>query len=170
MRRTQVKPEIVQLLDVWPPVELSAEQIPAEQALQWAAQRIVELKACNVRFVRAMDTAKVGAAKLSSEFLKNLEFFGTADGYLTVALEMLKNGNCSFEQVSALVKAVSSLAGSLAEARKEMLSAMAETLQTVVLESESRASIGSQDVEEELAEINRYHAQTKRAKAPASAR
>jgi hypothetical protein len=170
MRRTQAKLETVQLMDVWPPVELSAEQIPAEQALQWAAQRIVELKACNLRFVRAMDAADMDFDKLSEEFLRNLEFFGTADGYLTVALEMLRKGNCSAEQVAALFKAVSLLAGSLGKARKEMLSAMAETLKTVVLESESRVAIEPKDVEEEMAEIKQIHVRTKKVKTSASAR
>jgi hypothetical protein len=170
MRRTQAKLESVQLMDVWPPVELSTEQIPAEQALQWAAQRIVELKACNLRFVRAMDAADVDPDNLSEEFLRNLEFFGTADGHLTVAVEMLRKGNCSAEQVSALLKAVSLLAHSLGEARKEMLSGMEQNLQTVVLESESRVPVEPKDVEEELAEMRQIRARTKKTKATVSAR
>jgi len=170
MRRTQTKLETVQLMDVWPPVELSTEQIPAEQAFQWAAQRIVELKVCNLRFVRAMDAADVNLNKLSGEFLRNLEFFGTADGYLTVALEMLRKGNCSTEQVSALLKAVSLLVHSLGDARKEMLSGIGENLQTVVLESESRVPVEPRDVEEELAEIRQIRVRTKKPKAPVSAR
>jgi hypothetical protein len=157
-------------MDVWPPVELSTEQIPAEQALQWAAQRIVELKACNLRFVRAMDAADVDPDKLSEEFLRNLEFFGTADGHLTVAVEMLRKGNCSAEQVSALLKAVSLLAQTLGEARKEMLSGMEQNLQTVVLESESRVPVEPKDVEEELAEMQQTRARTKKTKATVSAR
>lgn len=153
MRKTQAKLGAVQLMDVWPPVELSTEQLPAEQAFLWAAQRIVELKACNLRFVRAMDAADVNPDKLSREFLRNLEFFGNADGHLTVALEMLRKGNCSNEQVSTLFKAISLLADSLGEARKGMLSAMAETLKTSVLKSESRVSVEPKDIEEELAEI-----------------
>jgi hypothetical protein len=170
MRKTQAKLETVQLMDVWPPVELSAEQIPAKQALQWAAQRIVELKACNLRFVRAMDTAHVNPDKLSKEFFRNLEFFGTADGYLTVALEMLRTRNCSAQHVSTLFEAIGGLADSLGEARREMLSAMAETLKTVVLESESRVPIEPKDIEEELAEIRQIRVRPKRVRTHVSVR
>lgn len=169
MRKAQAKLETVQLMDVWPPVELSAEQLPAEQTLQWASQRIVELKACNLRFVRAMDDADVNLDKLSKEFLRNLEFFGNADGYLTVALEMLRQGNCSAQQVSALFKAISLLADSLGEARREMLSTMAETLKTVVLESESRVSLEPKDVEEELAEMRQIRFRPRKARSTVSA-
>lgn len=169
MRKTQAKLENVQLMDIWPPVQLSSEHLPVKQAFQWAAQRIVELKACNLRFVRAMDDADVDLEKLPGEFLRNLEFFGTADSYLTVALQMLRKGDCNNEQVSSLFKAVSLLADSLGDARKGMLSAMTDTLKCDVLESESRVSVEPKDVEEELIEVGQIRVRPRKARACAPA-
>jgi len=169
MGKAQVKLGPVQLADIWPPVQLSAEQLPAKQALQWAAQRIVELKACNLRFVRAMDDAEVNLEELSGEFLTNLEFFGNADGYLTVALEMLRRGDCSNEQISSLFKAVGMLADSLGEARKGMLSSLTDALKSDVLESETRVCVEANDIEEELTEAGRIRVRPRKARACAPA-
>jgi|GEM_PF-5744136 len=146
----------VELLDTWPTVELSADGIPGEQVLQWADERIVELKSRNLRFVRAMDIAEVDPAELSEEFSGSLEFFGTADSYLTLTLHALRSGCCTPEEVPTLFNALTMLASSLSDARKRMLSTMTDPLKMIVLESESQASAGPEDVEEEMAELRKF--------------
>ncbi|UCF77712.1 MAG: hypothetical protein JSW03_06250 [Candidatus Eiseniibacteriota bacterium] len=163
-RKTESAFQSVQLADIWPAVELSAEGVPSEEILQWAQERIVELKSCNLRFIRGMDIAEVDPGSLPEEFSGNLEFFGTADTYLTLTLHALRTSSCTPEEIPTLFNALSMLAASLGEARKHMLSTMSENLRTIVLESESQASAGPEDVEEELAELRRFRVQRRRAK------
>ena len=151
-------------MDIWPAVELSTEKIPSEEVLQWADERIVELKSCNLRFVSAMDIAEVDPAELSEEFSGSLEFFGTADSYLTLTLHALRSGNCTPEEIPALFSALTLLAGSLGDARKQMLSTMSEALKVIVVESESQVSAGPEEVEQEMAELRRFRVQPTTAK------
>ncbi len=155
-RKTGTASQSVELMDMWPAVELSAEGIPGEEILQWADERIVELKSCNLRFIRAMDIAEVNPIELSEEFSGSLEFFGTADSYLTLTLHALRSGSCTPEEVPTLFGALTLLAASLREARKQMLSTMSEPLQNIVLESEPQVIAGPEDVEEEMAELLQF--------------
>jgi hypothetical protein len=163
-RNTESTSQSVELMDAWPAVELSAEEVPGEEVLQWADERIVELKSCNLRFIRAMDIAEVDPAELSEEFSGSLEFFGTADSYLTLTLHALRSGSCTPEEVPALFNALALLATSLSEARKQMLSTMTEPLQNIILKSEPQISAGPEDVEEEMAELRQFRVQRASAK------
>lgn len=158
-RKTEPTSQSVELIDVWPAVQLSTEEIPSEEVLQWADERIVELKSCNLRFVTAMDIAEVDPAELSEEFSGSLEFLGTADSYLTLTLHALRSGSCTPEDVPALFGALTLLAGSLGDARKRMLSTMSDALKMIVLESEPQVPDGSEEVEEEMAELRRFRVQ-----------
>ncbi|MFH0777577.1 MAG: hypothetical protein V2A71_02995 [Candidatus Eisenbacteria bacterium] len=150
MPRTRCQTNSIRAEEAWPPVELLAESIPHKEVSRWAEQRIIELKSYNLRFVRAMDAAGVDAGKLSDDFAKALEFLGTADGYLTVTLELLRNSNCRPKEIRSLFNAIVSLAASLGDARQQMLSAMAGGLRGDVLGCEQGISIRTSDVEAEL--------------------
>jgi hypothetical protein len=153
MRKMRAEAGDVDLVDVWPPVELTLTGVSRDHALDWAEQRLIELKMCNLSFIRAMDTAEVDPSELEANFSKTFEFFGTADGYLTVALQMLRSGNCTAEQLPSLFKAVTMLATLLSEARKHMLSMMPDSLRRTVINTESEAKPCPEDVEEEMTAI-----------------
>jgi hypothetical protein len=150
------------ITDMWPPVELTLEGVSQKRCLEWAQQRIVELKTCNLRFIRAMDSAGVDPGELAEDFSRSFEFFGTADGYLTVTLQMLRRGDCTERQLPSLFKAVSQLANSLGEARKQMLDMLPEPLRTNVVEAEPDTYAGPDDIEEEMQEIGRVSIRKKR--------
>ncbi len=155
MKKRQAAAGSVDEIDVWPPVELTMTGVSQEDAIEWAESRIVELKALNLRFIRAMDIAGVDPAELPPGFSRSFDFFGTADGYLTVSLQMLRGGNCGVEQLPSLIKAVTMLADLLSEARNQMLSMMRESMRSDVLDSEAEIESGPEDVEEEMEAIGR---------------
>jgi len=155
MRKAHSEAGQVDVSDMWPAVEMTPDGVSQKLSLKWAQDKIVELKTCNLRFVRAMDTAGVDPAELAEDFTQSFEFFGTADGYLTFTLQMLRKGNCAPRQLPSLFNAISQLVGSLGEARRQMLDMMPESLRRVVVETEPEVYAGPEDVEEEMTEIGR---------------
>lgn len=155
MRKAHSEAGQVDISDMWPAVELTPAGVSQKLSLKWAQDRIVELKTCNLRFIRAMDTAGVDPAELAGDFTRSFEFFGTADGYLTVTLQMLRKGDCTSKQLPSLFNAISQLVNSLGEARRQMLDMMPEPLRRNVVETEPEIDAGPEDVEEEMTEIGR---------------
>ncbi len=155
MRKAHSEAGQVDISDMWPAVELTPAGVSRKLSLKWAQDKIVELKTCNLRFVRAMDTAGVDPARLAADFAHSFEFFGTADGYLTVTLQMLRKGDCTPQQLPPLFNAISQLVNSLGEARRQMLEMMPEPLRRNVVETEPEIYAGPEDVEEEMSEIGR---------------
>ncbi len=155
MRKALSEAGQVDVSDMWPAVELTPTGASQKLSLKWAQDRIVELKTCNLRFIRAMDTAGVDPGELAAEFTRSFEFFGEADGYLTYTLQMLRRGNCESTQLTPLFSAISQLVNSLGDARRQMLDMMPVSLRRVVVESELEVDAGPEDVEEEMAEMDR---------------
>jgi len=162
MRKAHPDAGQVAITDMWPPVELTLTGVSQQRSLKWAQDRIIELKTCNLKFIRAMDTAGVDPAELAEDFSQSFEFFGTADGYLTVTLQMLRKGNCTARELPPLFKAISQLAGSLGDARRQMLDMMPEPLRRNVVETEPEMYAGPEDVEEEMTEIGRVKIEKKK--------
>ncbi len=155
MRKAHSEAGQVDISDMWPAVELTPAGVSQKLSMKWAQDRIVELKTCNLRFIRAMDTAGVDPADLAGGFVRSFEFFGTADGYLTFTLQMLRKGDCTPRQLPSLFNAISQLVSSLGDARKQMLEMMPEQLRRNVVETEPEVYAGPEDIEEEMAEIGR---------------
>jgi len=155
MRKAHSEAGQVDISDMWPAIELTPTGVSQKLSLKWAKDKIVELKTCNLRFIRAMDTAGVDPAELAEDFTRSFEFFGTADGYLTVTLQMLRKGDCAPRQLTSLFNAISQLVDSLGEARRQMLDMMPEPLRRNVVETEPGVYAGPEDVEEEMTEIGR---------------
>ncbi|MBN1504685.1 MAG: hypothetical protein JW952_06480 [Candidatus Eisenbacteria bacterium] len=162
MRKAHSEAGQVDVSDMWPAVELTPTGVSQKLSLKWAQDKIVELKTCNVRFIRAMDTAGVDPARLAEDFARSFEFFGTADGYLTVALQTLRSGGCTPRQLPSLFSAISQLVDSLGEARRQMLEMMPDHLRRQVVESEPDVYAGPEDVEEEMIEIGRVKVEKRR--------
>lgn len=163
MRKAQSEAGQVGVGDMWPAVELTPAGVSQKLSLKWAQDKIVELKTCNLRFVRAMDTAGVDPAQLAEDFTRSFEFFGTADGYLTVTLQMLRKGDCRPQQLPSLFDAISQLVNSLGEARRQMLDMMPEPLRRNVVKTEPEVYAGPEDVEEEMTEIGRVKIEKRKA-------